>query len=294
MTTRTLKGATADMSRTLVLAGGGPAAIAWQLGVLRGLADANAGLGEKVIRADTVIGTSGGSAVAAQIASGIPLEELYDAQLSAATTEIEAKVDLTDFTSRFSTAIAGAADENDRRRRVGAFALAASTVTETQRRAVIAARLPSADWPARDLRIPAVDAVTGEVAIFTRHSGVALLDAVTASCAVPGIWPAASIGDRRYIDGGVRSSTNADLAAGADQILLLTPTQADVPAPSLGGDLRTELAALSNSRVEVIYADQDSRPALANPLAVDTRAAAAQLGRAAGRTAATAVARLFD
>ena len=49
------------MSVTLVLAGGGPAALAWELGVLRGLADADAGLAQKVIDADTVIGTSAGS-----------------------------------------------------------------------------------------------------------------------------------------------------------------------------------------------------------------------------------------
>ena len=43
---------------TLVLAGGGPGAIAWELGVLCGLADADAVLAQKVIGADTVIGTS--------------------------------------------------------------------------------------------------------------------------------------------------------------------------------------------------------------------------------------------
>lgn len=278
---------------TLVLAGGGPAGLAWQLGVLRGLADADPGLAHKVIGAGTVIATSGCSAVAAQITRGTPLGELYEAQLSAGTAEIEVKLDLAEFMSRFGAAVAGAADETDRRRRVGAFALAASTVSETTRRAVIAARLPATDWPGRDLRIPAVDAVTGEVVIFTRHSGVALVDAVAASCAVPGIWPPASIGGHRYIDGGVRSSTNTDLAAGADQILLITPTLAAAPAPKLGGDLRTELGALSNSHVEVVYADQDSWTALANPLAVHTRTPAAQAGRAAGRTAATRVAQLF-
>jgi NTE family protein len=278
---------------TLVLAGGGPAALAWELGVLRGLADADAELAQKVIGADTVIGTSGGSSVAAQITSGTPLDELYDAQLSAGTAEIEVKLDLTEFMSRFGAAVAGAVDETDRRRHVGAFALAASTVSETKRRAVIAARLPAADWPGRDLRIPAVEAVTGEIVVFTRDSGVTLVDAVAASCAVPGIWPPATIGDHRYVDGGVRSSTNADLAAGADQILLITPTLADAPAPSLGGDLRTELDALSNSYVEVVYADQDSWTALANPLAVDTRAPAAQAGRTVGRTAATRVAQLL-
>lgn len=281
------------MSMTLVLAGGGPGGIAWELGVLRGLADADAGLAGKVIGAGTMIGTSGGSAVAAQITSGTPLDDLYDAQLSAGTAEIEVKLDLTEFMSRFSAAVAGATDETDRRRRVGAFALTASTVTEVRRRAVIAARLPAASWPQRDLRIPAVDAVTGEVVIFTRDSGVSLVDAVTASSAVPGIWPPASIGDHRYIDGGVRSSTNTDLAAGADQILLITPTLPDTPAPRLGGDLRTELDTLSNSHLYVIYADPDSWTSLANPLAVDTRATAARAGRTVGRNTATRVAQLL-
>lgn len=278
----------------LVLAGGGPAAIAWELGVLRGLADADPGLAQKVIGAETVIGTSGGSSVAAQITSGTPLEAWYDAQLAADTAEIDPKVELTGFMSRFQAAVAGALDAADRRRRAGAFALAASTVSETTRRAVIAARLPAADWPQRDLRIPAVDAVTGEVVIFTRDSGVTLADAVTASCAVPGIWPPATIGEHRYVDGGLRSSTNADLAAGTDQILLLTPTLADAPAPSLGGDLRAELHTLSDSHVQIVYADHDSLTALANPLAVDTRAPAARAGRTVGRTAATGVAQLFD
>jgi NTE family protein len=247
-----------------------------------------------VTGAGTVIGTSVGSSVAAQITSGTRLGELYDAQLSAGTAEIEVKLDLTEFISRFGAAVAGAVGETDRRRRVGAFALAAPTVPETTRRAVIAARLPVAEWPERDLRIPAIDAMTGEVVIFTRDSGVALVDAVTASCAVPGIWPPASIGGHRYVDGGVRSSTNADLAAGADQILLIIPTLADAPAPSLGGDPRAELDTLRNSRVEIIYADHNSMTALGDPLAIDTRAPAAWAGRTVGRTAAARVARLLD
>jgi predicted acylesterase/phospholipase RssA len=56
-----------------------------------------------------------------------------------------------------------------------------------------------------------------------RASGVALVDAVAASCAVPGIWPPVTIAERRYMDGGVRSTTNADLARGSDRILILNP-----------------------------------------------------------------------
>jgi NTE family protein len=78
----------------LVLAGGGVAGIAWELGVLRGLADADPGLADGVLAADLVIGTSAGSSVAAQITSGVGLDALYEAQLRPETAEIEVDVDL--------------------------------------------------------------------------------------------------------------------------------------------------------------------------------------------------------
>ncbi|MFC9551429.1 patatin-like phospholipase family protein [Rhodococcus sp. NPDC056960] len=68
----------------------------------------------------------------------------------------------------------------------------------------------------------AVDARTGEPVVFDRHSGVDLVDAVTASCAGPG-GPPHGIGDNRYIDGGYRSDENADLAAGYGRVLVLSP-----------------------------------------------------------------------
>jgi predicted acylesterase/phospholipase RssA len=62
--------------RTLVLGGGGVAGIAWTTGLLAGLADA----GQDVSGADLLIGTSAGSNVAAQLGSGLPLEDLYARQ----------------------------------------------------------------------------------------------------------------------------------------------------------------------------------------------------------------------
>jgi NTE family protein len=62
-------------------------------------------------------------------------------------------------------------------------------------------------WPAL-----AADAHTGELAAFDRDSGADLVDAVTASTALPGLVPTHSINGTRYIDGGVRSPDNADLA----------------------------------------------------------------------------------
>jgi len=71
-----------------VLSGGGVAGIAWELGVLRGIADVDEALAARILAADTVIGTSAGSTVAAQITSGVPLADLYDRQLSATSAEI--------------------------------------------------------------------------------------------------------------------------------------------------------------------------------------------------------------
>jgi len=71
-----------------------------------------------------------------------------------------------------------------------------------------------------------VEADTGDVRVFDKDSGADLVDAVTASCAIPGIWPPATIGSGRYIDGGTRSVVNADLAAGYQRILILAPMAA--------------------------------------------------------------------
>src|SRR5580692_9661481 len=64
--------------RALVLAGGGAAGNAWELGLIAGLSDA----GVDVTEADLIIGTSAGSTVAAQITSGTRPAELYAAILT--------------------------------------------------------------------------------------------------------------------------------------------------------------------------------------------------------------------
>ena len=71
--------------------------------------------------------------------------------------------------------------------------------------------------------VVAVDAHTGELAAFDRDSGVDLVDAVTASTALPGLTPTHSINGTRYINGGVRSGENADLASGYANVVVLSP-----------------------------------------------------------------------
>jgi len=281
------------VTTALVLAGGGVAGIAWELGVLRGLADADPALARRVLDADLVVGTSAGSAVAAQITSGVSLDDLYAAQLRPESAEISVDVDTDRLLADYGAVIASAADREDAGRRMGALALAATTVDPAERLAAVDARLPVKEWPDRRLLVVAVDAETGAAAVFTRDSRVSLLDAVAASCAVPGIWPPVTIDGRAYIDGGARSSTNADLAAGADRVLVITPTLADAPDPL--ADLDAELATLAPAATHVVHADQASIDAFGpNALSPATRAASARAGRAVGAAQGAALASLLS
>jgi NTE family protein len=280
------------MKRALVLAGGGVAGIAWELGVLRGLQDAEPALAGRVLAADLVIGTSAGSAVAAQITSGVPLADLYDRQLSAESAEIEIELDMEELLARFTAATADVTSQDEALKAIGALALDTRTVDEAVRKAAIAARLPVPGWPDRPVLLPAIDALTGELVVFSRDSGVSLVDAVAASCAVPGIWPPVTINGRRYIDGGIRSATNADLAAGYDRILVVTPALPGQPAPF--DQLDGEIEGLKPGLAQVIYADADSVAAFGtNPLSPATRPPAAQAGRAIGQAQADEVATLW-
>jgi NTE family protein len=131
--------------------------------------------------------------------------------------------------------------------------------------------------------------------VFSRDSGVALVDAVAASCAVPGIWPPVTINGRRYIDGGVGSATHADLAAGYDRILVIVPAQPDQPDQAGPFEqLDGELERLKPGRSHVVYADAASVDAFGtNPLSPATRPPAAQAGRVVGRAHAAAVSALW-
>jgi NTE family protein len=287
-------------TRALVLGGGGAAGNAWLIGVIAGLLDA----GLDVTEADLIIGTSAGSTAAAQVTSTSP-DRLLAGILSAAPRPRTGPAGpdggrgpigpAADHMRRTSEIIAAAADAADMRRRLGAAALemdAASDGSGPARwRATVAARLPSQRWPERTVQIVAVDADTGEPVVFDRHSGVDLADAVAASCANGFGVPPYGIGDRRYIDGGYRrSSENADLAAGYGRVLVLSP---------LGGRTRTppewgmNLAAQADelraggSRVETVLPDGDSRAAFGSDMTdLSTRPPAARAGFGQGRARA--------
>jgi NTE family protein len=271
------------MTEALVLGGGGVAGVAWITGLLAGLADA----GQDVTGANLLVGTSAGSVVAAQLGQGLSLDELYARQVEPGlqSAEIMADLDLTSLGAEFAGVLMHATTVPEIRRAVGRYALDAATVSEPERRAVIESRLPSREWPARTVRIVAVDAETGEPRVFDNDSGVRLVDAVTASCAVPGVWPPVTIDGRRYVDGGVRSGENADYAAGATRVLVIAPLgdvdlfPTEKPLSQAVAEMRT-----SGTEVAIITPDEASQVAFGtNPLDPSTREPAAVAGRAQGR-----------
>jgi NTE family protein len=262
--------------------------IAWELGMLAGLADH----GVDLTGADLVVGTSAGSVVGVDVRSGVPLADLYERQLAPPDGEIAARI-RPGLVARYGLAVAFTRDPIRARKRLGSIALRTRTEAEQARRKVIASRLRIDQWPAGLLRITAVDASSGKFMVFDTSSGVSLVDAVGASCAVPGVWPPVSIDGRRFMDGGMRSAANADLAAGYRHVVVLAPlTRGFGPIP--GTRHQVGQLAASGSAVVLIEPDQEALQAIGrNVLDPGHRAAAARAGRAQAAAHVAAVRKVW-
>lgn len=259
----------------LILGGGGVTGIAWELGMLAGLAEA----GVDLPAADLIVGTSAGSVVGAQITSGADLEDLYATQLADSDGDTAARMGRAAML-RWGWTLLRSGDPQRTRVRIGRLAIDARTMPEAERRAELATRLAVRDWPSRRLLITAVDAESGELAPLERERGVSLLDAVGASCAVPGVWPPVTVDGRRLIDGGVRSPTNADLAADCDRVVVVAPVSRGLRTVTSAFRQAQRLRA-SGRAVTVISPDEPARRAIGrNVLDPARRPAAARAGRA--------------
>lgn len=286
-------------ARAVVLGGGGSTGNAWLIGVVAGLHEA----GLDVTGADVTIGTSAGSTAAAQLAGTTPAE-LLEAVLTAAPpprTRPAGPVApgvgrpanglAADYMAQTQALIDAAVDAADMRRPMGAAALgrAASSdgAAQARWRATVAARLPGLQWPQRRLLITAVNAHTGEPAVFDRDSGVDIVDAVAASCSSGFAY---MIGGQAYIDGGYRRNENADLAAGCGRVLVLSPFGGRTRHPAEWGmQLAAQVEELrsAGSRVETIFPDSGSEHIFgANAMDLSLRPAAARAGYGQGKALA--------
>jgi NTE family protein len=257
MTTRR----TSTMTSGVVFGGGGIAGVAWEAGIVIGLRRA----GVDLASADLIVGTSAGSIVGSHVAFGADLRELAAQPSAGASTDTAAgtAADLDVILDALAPLYDSSLDPAQARRRVGAAARAAKVGDEEAHLARIAAWLPAREgWPQRRFLVTAVDTESGELTVWDRDSGVPLDRAVASSCAVPGVYPPVTIGGRRYMDGGIGSGTNADLAAGASAVIVLDAVGHLAPR----GPLQAELATLGASSTLVIIPDESAAAAIGTNL----------------------------
>jgi hypothetical protein len=89
---------------------------------------------------------------------------------------------------------------------------------------------------------------------------------------------ACSLDGRRYVDGGLRSPFNADLAAGHEVVIVLSPLRTSAHLQRL---LEAEIASLAGATVHVVMADDTSLVAIGpDLLSTETAEAAVDAGRA--------------
>ena len=273
-----------DVLPVWVFGGGGVGGIAWEIGMLAGFADE----GVQVAPSAMVIGTSAGSVVGGQLATGEGIDAMFERQVARVVNEPTVSMSAGTL-FKFATAQLFVKTPEEAGRKIGKLAMAADVGTPEERIAVIGTRLSSHEWGDLDLHLTVVDAESGERRVITKADGIPLVHAVAASCAIPLVWPPIVIEGRHYIDGGMRSTLNLDLATGSGPVIALAPSTA-----SFGpwGRISTQREGLGADRtVEVLTRDEASKTAQGrNVMDRSVVPAVARAGREQGRRDAARVA----
>jgi NTE family protein len=292
------------MDRALILGGGGPVGEAWESGVIVGLMEK----GVDLSRADLIVGTSAGAIVGARLASRMPSSSIIEAAVARSDGPPPSKADerptgpppdLKFLGDKLEEMGAGTASQQSIRAEIGRWAEKVHpVVSESLFVASYRRRFPDQQWP-RGYECVAVDTADGSMVVWNETSGVPLALAVASSCALPGVFAPVSIKNHQYMDGGVRSVTNADLARGCKKALVMAPTMGldDPMAKSFTRPLSAELQTLRDGRckVELIAPDVASLKAFGPSIGDEShRAPALEAGRIQGRDIAGEITRLWN
>ncbi|MGH9279565.1 MAG: patatin-like phospholipase family protein [Acidimicrobiales bacterium] len=212
--------------RAVVLGGGGLSGVAWLTGVL----SAFEAEGVLLAEADFVLGTSAGSVVATQLVSGRKFSHLYHflssphVPLRTALLDLYGlapKPDPTVVTEMMEHVQRGMVSTEETRAQAGAAAMTAKTMPEPIWVTLLATYIHHHHWPGPALGITTVEAETGAFRVIREADDVCIARACAASAAVPRFFPPVVIDGRHWIDGGTRSCTNADVAAGYGTVIVL-------------------------------------------------------------------------
>lgn len=292
-------------TRAVVLGGGGPVGIAWESGLISGLAKGGVDFGQ----ADFIMGTSAGSFVGARLAMGEPAAGLVEPFLKmqagaaperhAGAAKTRAPADMSKLATFMAEAQSGQRPAEAVRAELGAWALEAETVGEQsfiESFGSAFSSLPEDYWPERPYACTAVDTATGAFELWTKDSGVGLVRAVASSCSVPGVYPPVTLKGARYMDGGMRSGTNADMAKGYDLVAVVSVrlSAEDTPmARRVRATTEREIEALKASGAEVVLISPDAGSVAAmgaNLMDFRQRRPAAEAGLAQGEAEASRLA----
>lgn len=275
------------MAFGLVLGGGGVVGIAWEIGVLEALAQEGA-LDPTAAR--TIVGTSAGSVVGAQLAAGQRLDDLVAAQLTTAPGAVgggAAAPDMNAVMQIFGGMMSATEMTTELAKTTGRLALEAPTGSEEAWIGSFDRFMGVSEWPAADLRVVAMSCTKGERRVWSKADGVAIERAVASSCSVPGMFPPVSIDGDRYTDGGAWSPSNADVLAGEglDAVLFIGPIGTFLAGtPQIDAELA--VVAAKGARTDSLLPGDgfaDLRMKLMDPA---FRAEGVEVGRADGAAAA--------
>ncbi|TDM10635.1 patatin-like phospholipase family protein [Macrococcus lamae] len=243
-------------TRAVVLGGGGIAGIAWESGVIAGLADN----GIKLNTADKVIGTSAGSIVGSALTNGQSMKD-YLAAMASQSAEQDQSLASMDFFELFGRAAAGSSAEEIGKNFGRITQSREPAIADDARNNRMKQLVGQFNWTDA-LTTTALNVETGKTHQFNKDSGVELLQAVAASSAVPGIWGSVHLNGEDWIDGGLTSGNNAQFAEGYDQVVVIAMIeQGQGTLPNVYDEVK-ELS--KNSNVILITPDDTSRPLVAD------------------------------
>ena len=279
----TLEGSSSRPARVgLVLGGGGASGLAFHAGSLWAL---HHDLGWDPRTADIIVGTSAGSIVGALLRSGVAAEDL-----AAWATDSDPSTKGHLFRAAMKATDSVVTSRGVPRMTLPGWHILNVLRHPSQIPGAVLTMLPHGlndhsprvttldrfvdTWPSAPLWIPAVRLGDGRLKWFGRNpdtaSTVRPADAVAASCAVPVLARPVSIGGHRYVDGGVKSVTHADVLVGADLdlVIVLAPMGHQAGRSPMrvmaNRQVRREIAALRRSglAVQLISPDKDTASAM--------------------------------
>jgi NTE family protein len=237
--------------RALVLGGGGLIGVAWESGLCAGLMEREVDMRE----CQAFVGTSAGAINCAWLASGRmpPRPDELPKAAKRSTAIDPAALDgkaLGEVFTRWSQLGLTTPSEA---REIGLIARDLYRDAEPRWVEGIGALLELSAWPDKPFFVNAVDTESGERVTFDATQAVPLARAIAASAAVPAIFASVTINGRRYMDGQIQSSTNADVllrhptAEKPREVLIIMPTNSHT-APGIGAHaeraVQAEIAAL--------------------------------------------------